>query len=257
MSAAPGRPKQARTAVRSTEVSDCAAPGRPKQARTAVRSTKVSECAAPPQPGSAENFTVQTVTTQDVAVWYHVYSRQSHPSTDAFTFNQGWGESRFAPVYLANGAPVHTYYVASNAESAYMESILHDVSLAPPGLFEHASLDHHHLVKLRLTSSIEYTSFHTPFLPQLQDMTRAQLIDSSPKHYAQTRAWAQAAYEQCPTAQAVGYGSRRHDSGRCLMLFKQRLPDPPFQVISEEPLAIGTRRAEVLALVRSLKLREV
>jgi hypothetical protein len=42
MSAAPGRPKQARTAVRSTEVLPMlAAPGRPKQARTAVRSTEV------------------------------------------------------------------------------------------------------------------------------------------------------------------------------------------------------------------------
>ena len=41
MSAAPGRPKQARTAVRSTEVSERDAPGRPKQARTAVRRTEV------------------------------------------------------------------------------------------------------------------------------------------------------------------------------------------------------------------------
>ena len=42
MSAAPGRPKQARTAVRSTEVFlISAAPGRPRLGRTAVRSTKV------------------------------------------------------------------------------------------------------------------------------------------------------------------------------------------------------------------------
>ncbi len=43
MSAAPGRPKQARTAVRSTEVFGYTAPGRPKQARTAVRSTEVTQ----------------------------------------------------------------------------------------------------------------------------------------------------------------------------------------------------------------------
>ena len=43
MSAAPGRPKQARTAARWAEVFlMSAAPGRPKQARTAVRSTGVS-----------------------------------------------------------------------------------------------------------------------------------------------------------------------------------------------------------------------
>ena len=42
MSAAPGRPKQARTAAREGEGTPVsAAPGRPKQARTAVRCTKV------------------------------------------------------------------------------------------------------------------------------------------------------------------------------------------------------------------------
>ena len=42
MSAAPGRPKQARTAMRSMEVSLFAAPCRPRLARTAMRSTEVS-----------------------------------------------------------------------------------------------------------------------------------------------------------------------------------------------------------------------
>ena len=41
------------------------------------------------------------------------------------------------------------------------------------------------------------------------------------------------------------------------MLFRQRLPDPPFEVLQVEPLAIGTRRAELLALVRSLRLHEI
>ncbi len=42
MSAAPGRPKPARIAVRSTEVFlMSAAPGRPRLDRTAVRSTEV------------------------------------------------------------------------------------------------------------------------------------------------------------------------------------------------------------------------
>ena len=41
------------------------------------------------------------------------------------------------------------------------------------------------------------------------------------------------------------------------MLFKQRMAVPPFHVLDEEPLAAPARRSEVLALVRSLKLREV
>jgi hypothetical protein len=35
------------------------------------------------------------------------------------------------------------------------------------------------------------------------------------------------------------------------------LPDPPFEILGEEPLAVGRRREEVLRLVRALKLHEV
>jgi hypothetical protein len=62
---------------------------------------------------------------------------------------------------------------------------------------------------------------------------------------------------QRPGAHAIGYGSKRDDAARCLMLFKQRMAAPPFHVLDEEPLAAPARRSEVLALVRSLKLREV
>ena len=41
------------------------------------------------------------------------------------------------------------------------------------------------------------------------------------------------------------------------MLFRQRLPDPPFEILGEEPMAVGARRAELLALVRSLGLLAV
>lgn len=75
--------------------------------------------------------------------------------------------------------------------------------------------------------------------------------------YPQTRQWAQAAFLQCGSAQAIGYGSRREDSARCVMLFKQRLPDPAFEVVGVESLAVGPRRAQLLALVRSLRLHEV
>jgi len=73
----------------------------------------------------------------------------------------------------------------------------------------------------------------------------------------ETRAWSQAAYLQRPAARAVGYGSRRNDSGRCLMLFKQRLADPPFTVVEEQCLATPPLRKEVLELVRSLGIGEV
>lgn len=214
-------------------------------------------CCGLPQPGPTEDFTVRTVTSEEVGAWYHVYSTLSHPGTTAVTFAEGWGSTRFAPIAQADTTLVHTYYVASTMEAASMESVLHDVVLSPPGIFEVDRLRYYYLVKLALPPSLQYVSLHTHDLPRLQEMSRAQLIDSSAACYPQTRAWAQAAYLQRPDAQAIGYGSKRNDAGRCLMLFRQRMPDPPFQVLGVEPLAIGAKRTELLALVRSLKLHEV
>lgn len=208
------------------------------------------------EPSPAEDFEVRELTHHEVADWYHVFSTRSHRDTRADTFTEGWGDTRFAPILCEQGKPVHTYYLASSPEAAYMESVLHDVALSPPGMFEVATLTHFHLVRLRLPPVLRYVSFHTPYLPRL-NIERTQLIDSPPACYAQTRRWSQAAYLQQPAAQAVGYGSRRDDSARCLMLFRQRLPDPPFEILQEEPLAVGARRAEVLALIRSLRLHEV
>jgi hypothetical protein len=137
-----------------------------------------------------------------------------------------------------------------------MESVLHDAVLSPPGFFAVDDLRHFHLVRLRLFEPLRYVSLHTPYLQRL-GVRRSSLIDSLPAFYSQTRRWSQAAYLQRADAQAIGYGSRRDDSARCLMLFKQRLPVPPFEVLSQEPLAVSPRRSEVLALVRSLKLHEI
>lgn len=210
-----------------------------------------------PDPGPSEEFEVREVTGEEVPAWYHVYCTRRYPDTTAYTFSEGWGDTRFAPIAQEDRTPVHTYYVASSREAAYMESVLHDVSLSPPGVFEVASLAYFQLVELKLPPVLRYVSFHTLDLPRLQNISRVQMIDSLPACYSMTRRWSQAAYLQRPIAQAIGYGSRRNDAGRCLMLFKQRMPDPPFEVLKEEPLVIGARRAEMLKLVRTLKLHEV
>lgn len=208
-----------------------------------------------PTPGAAEKFTEVRLDTADVGVWYHVYSTKHHALT-AESFSAGWGNTRFAPIQQADGTPVHTYYAASTAEGAYMESVLHDIPLSPPGHVEVDELAHYHLATLRLPDKLACVSFHTPYLPRLK-LTRNQLIDSLPVCYPETRAWAQAAYLQCPIAQAIAYGSRRDDAARCVMLFRQRLPAAPFSIVATEPLAIGTRRDEVLTLIRRLGLHEI
>lgn len=134
--------------------------------------------------------------------------------------------------------------------------MLHEIPLSPPGVFDVAELQHYHLAQVELVDPIAFVSFHTPYLPQL-GLTRGELIDSLPACYPQTRPWAEAAFQQQPKAQAIGYGSRRDDAARCLMLFRQRLPSSPFSILRAEPLAHPPRRQEVLALVRRLKIREI
>ncbi|MEX3953416.1 RES family NAD+ phosphorylase [Paraburkholderia sp. EG287B] len=211
--------------------------------------------AGPHMPGGAEAFTVVSVTWEDVPVWYHAYCTHPHATT-ATTFAQGWGNTRFAPISCPDGSPVHTYYAASSFACVVMESLFHDVPLSPPGVFDLDRLTHFRLARLTIPDPIQCVSFHTPHLPAL-DLTRADLIDSLPAVYDSTRKWSQAAYNQCPGAHAIAYGSRRDDSGRCVMLFGQRLPSSRLTVVSDESMAVEPLRTKVLQLADSLNLNVI
>ena len=134
-----------------------------------------------------------------------------------------------------------------------MESVLHDVPLAPPGLIEWAGC-------ATSTSPRSVRAARLRELPQPRparlDVERARLVDSLPACYPQTRAWAQAAFSNARrrTARLRLAAQRR---ARCLMLFGQRLPAGCLKLLADEPLACGARRAEFLALARSLEIHEV
>jgi hypothetical protein len=187
-----------------------------------------------PSPKPSERFVVETL---NPSVWYHIYCTESYP-TKADTFNEGWGQTRFAPIKNAAGKNVHTYYAANTIRCAMMESILHDVSLRTPSAFRMSRLNNFHLATIKIHEPLEAVSFHTPFLEQL-DLSRTQLIESLPAYYDRTSKWSEAAYVQKTQVAAIMYGSRRDDAGNCIMLFKDRLPDPtkPFEVIGDEPMA--------------------
>lgn len=204
-----------------------------------------------PVPKLNEQFTVETI---EPNIWYHIYCTESYP-TKADTFNEGWGQTRFAPIQNAVGGDVHTYYAASTIRCAMMESVLHDVSLSAPQPFRINRLHKFHLAKIALTSSLSAVSFHTPFLGALK-LSRMQLIESLPAFYGQTSKWAEAAYAQKPDSAAIMYGSRRDDAGNCIMLFKDRLPDPakPFDILSDEPLASTALTRQFVELLTKLRI---
>lgn len=207
-----------------------------------------------PAPRRAEAFAEEVITHADVPVWYHVYRPSAR--IHGHSFNPGLGDTRFAPLTGVRGKPVATYYAAATPRAAYLESILHDVSLEPPGVVDLAALGTYRIATIELPARIRCVSFHTPFLPRL-NLSRSQLIDSPSLCYPETRAWAQAAFDQRRRAQGVIYSSRRDDAARCVMLFEQRLRVKSIKVLADEAMDIAPRRAEFRVLVRALKLQEI
>lgn len=204
-----------------------------------------------PAPGGDEAF---TVTPLKPGRWFHIYCTESHP-TLADSYNEGWGDTRFAPIRQADGTPAHTYYAASNVRCAMLESVLHDVPLRPPGFFEIARLKHFYLATLDIDDTIDAVSFHSLYLPKL-DLSRTQLIDSPAACYADTRPWAEAAFLAAPGACAIAYGSRRDDGGHCIMLHAQRYARP-LHVVATQPLSDPALRDEFRSLIRSLGIAEI
>jgi hypothetical protein len=80
--------------------------------------------------------------TWKIAAWFH--------------YPNGW----IAPIATDTGSPVHTYYVASTPECSYMESLLHEISLAPPGVFDVSELQYYHLAHVVLPEPLACVSFH-------------------------------------------------------------------------------------------------
>ncbi len=124
--------------------------------------------------------------------------------------------------------------------------------LDPPGVFSLADLAHYRIAALKLDDAIQCVSFHTPFPPKLY-LTRGQLIDSEAACYPEARAWAQAAFDQRPSAQGIVWGSKRDDSARCLMLIQQRFRGSPIrEVLHVTPLSNPPQREQFVDLALRL-----
>lgn len=211
----------------------------------------MSSPAAIRAPGPDEGFKTVTITPEEVPFWYHVYSRKPYPNT-ADGFAKGWGDTRFAPIKQGDGTWVHTYYAASNIKCALNESVLHDVPCGGQYYMARLADEGRHLAKIAFDRPINVVSFHSNHLPLL-GLSRELLIDSEASAYAQTRPWAEAAFQQRPDAEGVGYTSKRNDTGRCVMLFEQRLAKPgPFKVIEDIDMSTSSEiKKELIELMKS------
>jgi RES domain-containing protein len=143
--------------------------------------------------------------------------REFHPG--------GAGNARFSPLSTAHGKAVPTLYAATSVAAALMETVFHEVP-TPPGdyLLDLAKLEQQALCvsTVRPVTPLLLVDLSTKGLQRL-GLKRTDLIDTPPRAYPHTRAWAAWFHREQPTAQGLLWTSRKDDEAKSLMLFGDRI----------------------------------
>jgi hypothetical protein len=166
------------------------------------------------------------------------------------------GEARFSPLLSSAGTVVPTLYAGSTLDCALMETVFHDVPFARgPKLHSKAK----HIAgkfrsTLRLTRDVRLINLRAIPLRKL-GISPTDLIVTDSSHYTETRSWAAALYQQCQEAEGLLWTSRQDDSATAIMLFGDRLPSSPIEIVASPlPLLLedGAACDEVLNLAARL-----
>lgn len=139
-------------------------------------------------------------------------------------FNPGLGRpSRFAPLKAASGV-VPTMYAANHLNCAIYETLLHDVPVGAMGMtlgwHRIDPSDHSELI---LTAPVLVAQLNEPDLKRMET-TRRELLDSSPRHYRKTAAWAAALIDEHPHIAGLAWTSSKDDAGTSYVFFGARIP---------------------------------
>lgn len=185
----------------------------------ATDQAETEEAACTPLPPAAA---LKTTLTQLKAgtILYRVH----HEQFTAVQFNPGTkGNARFSPIRNAEGEPIPTLYGGVTKNCAMMETIFHDVSFAAGfKSYDKSKLDDQVISALEVKETLKLVDLATVPLRKL-GITRKELIDTEKDQYPQTRQWAEALHQQCPTAQGLSWISRQDDTARAVMLFGDRV----------------------------------
>jgi hypothetical protein len=139
-------------------------------------------------------------------------------------FNPGPnGNARFSPILDAKGNQIPTIYGGTTFDCAAMETVFHDVPIAP-GLKTHAKrlLKAHHYSQVLPSADLVLADLTNTALRNL-GIKRGELIESEKNVYPHTRAWAEAIHAQCPDVQGLYWVSRQDDRWAAIILFGDRL----------------------------------
>lgn len=154
--------------------------------------------------------------------------RQFHRIHDAAYPGNGFnpsrgGNARFSPIIDSEGKIIPTLYAGTTLDCALMETVFHDVPFAVG--FKPLSMK-------KIVGKV-HTVFRAKFDFKLIDLgtialrrlgvDRAHLIDTTKRHYPETRKWAEHLYVQYGDVQGLRWTSRQDDNARAVMLFGTRV----------------------------------
>ena len=141
-----------------------------------------------PNPGDVNLRRLRLARLPAGVVFHTAYRRAHWP----VLFNpSGTGNARFSPL-AADGATVPTLYGAATQTVAMLESCFHSVhALEPRTISEPLDLAPRGLVALNAPLPLPLIDLTNDALARI-GLTRAQLVATTPEHYACTREWATA-----------------------------------------------------------------
>ena len=133
------------------------------------------------------------------------------------------GNARFSPLLDSDGKIVPTLYAGTSLDCALMETIFHDVPFAvgfkPLSMKKMAGKVH---TVFTPNVDLKLIDLSTIALRRL-GVDRTHLIDTTKRHYPETRKWADRFYSQYGKVQGLRWTSRQDDNAHAVVLFGTRV----------------------------------
>ena len=166
-------------------------------------------------------------------------------------FDAAWGSRQFyagdqahrgrfhplRPVGRATDLPV--LYAADSQIGALSETVCHDVPVRGVKVVPYAKLWHRLIVDLEPVRELRLVDLRTLGLRRL-GVSRVELIESDPRSYADTAAWARALHDHPIAVDGLLWVSRQHDSSEAVVLFGDRVDSGELRLVpGHVPLVLG------------------
>lgn len=137
--------------------------------------------------------------------------------------------------------PLPVLYGASDEFGALSETVFHDVPIRGTKALPYSKLLHRALVRLRPTRDLRLVDLTSDGLRRL-GVSRLELIESDPRSYDDTAAWARALHDHGARFDGLCWVSRQRDTSLAVVLFGDRVEAEALVVPDDSdatPLAVG------------------